>query len=226
VHTLSVGPLTAARAVEVLAQVAAATEAVHRGGRAHGGVRLSAVHVTGDGVVELAGPSPDLADGPAAELEYAAPEVFDGESTPAGDVYALGALLHELLTASPPFPVRGLPALMRAHLTQAPPVPSRLRPDVPAALDDVVTGAMAKDPADRPGTVGELVAAARTAVGLPAAAAPARPAPPDADPPAAASPATDATYVPRHGPTDRTYVPPRPPPGPTDRTYVPRTPRS
>jgi serine/threonine protein kinase len=65
------------------------------------------------------------------------------------DIYALGAILFELLTGRPPFRAETLPDLMRAHLTEPPPVLSVLRSDVPAHVSDAVLVALAKEPDQR-----------------------------------------------------------------------------
>ncbi len=80
------------------------------------------------------------------------------------DVYSLACVLFESLTAQRPFPVAGLPALMHAHTSFSPPLLTSLRPDLPAAVDEVVRRGMAKDPVDRYSTPGELAADASRAV--------------------------------------------------------------
>ena len=213
------GPLPPSRAVEVVAGVAEIVDVAHRVGRAHGGVRLSAIRIEDDGTVDLADADPGAAaDTGAGDLDLTAPEVFDGRPGLSADVYALGGLLHQCLTGERPFPVRGLPALMRAHLTAAAPVPSERRAGLGTELDAVVARAMAKEPADRfPGPT-DLVTAAVAALAV-------HDRTPAASPPSTRTPAsTDATYVPR-----RTRTTPPAPAGPagvvpaagTDATYIP-----
>lgn len=91
--------------------------------------------------------------------DYAAPEQFGGgEPTVAADIYALGAVLFELLTARRPFGLDGapLPTVLRRLLHDDPPLPSRVASDVnvPAAriagdLDAIVLKAMRRAPAER-----------------------------------------------------------------------------
>ena len=94
-----------------------------------------------------------------------APERFTNGPIDTGvDVYALGCLLYQCLTGRTPFEGSEAPALMYAHVHLDPPRPSAAVPGLPDALDEVVVTAMAKDPADRYATTGELGDAARAAL--------------------------------------------------------------
>ncbi len=90
---------------------------------------------------------------------YMAPEQWQGASVDARtDVYALGAMLFELLTGRPPFDSESVLSLMYKQLNEMPPLPSQLRPDLPTALDSIVLQAMAKPPDDRFESAGALAA--------------------------------------------------------------------
>lgn len=97
-----------------------------------------------------------------ASLAYAAPEqVSGGRVDSRADVYALGAVLFELLTGRRAVTAETLPATLYAVVTAPPPDPRAVRPDLPPGISAVLARAMAKDPAPRYGSCAELVAAAR-----------------------------------------------------------------
>jgi serine/threonine protein kinase len=97
-------------------------------------------------------------------VEYAAPEQIEGGPVDARtDVYALGCVLYECLTSAPPFAHGTEHAVLHAHLVDPPPSVTRVRPELPHAFDGVIATALAKDPAERFASCGELVHAARHA---------------------------------------------------------------
>jgi hypothetical protein len=96
---------------------------------------------------------------------YAAPEQAAGRPVDGRtDGYALGCVLYECLTGQPPFPGGSGEAVLLAHLEAPPPRVTALRPDLPAAIDEVMSRAMAKDPGDRFPTCRDLLKAAREAL--------------------------------------------------------------
>ncbi len=111
---------------------------------------------------------------------YMAPERFteDRDADRRVDVYALGCVLHEMLTGSTPFEGTSFPNLMYQHLNAPPPRPSASG-ELPPGFDEVVATALAKNPDQRYRRAGDLSDAARAALrsAAPRAAAPA-PAPP------------------------------------------------
>jgi serine/threonine-protein kinase len=156
------GPLSVDGAIELAAQVGSAIDALHAQGIVHRDVKPSNVML--DAVGNAAVTDFGLAKGPAytvltipgqvmGTLDYIAPELIRGEeSGPPADVYALGCMVYECLSGAPPFGDRHVLAVVNAHLEGTPADLSELRPDVPRALAEVVDGAMAKQPAERPRT--------------------------------------------------------------------------
>ena len=97
-------------------------------------------------------------------LDYVAPEQIQGERLDArADVYALGCVLYFALTGGPPYPREGDEAKLWAHLRAPPPVPSESVPGLPPDLDNVIARALAKQPADRYPSAGDLGRAALAA---------------------------------------------------------------
>jgi hypothetical protein len=93
-----------------------------------------------------------------------APERIRGEAVgPTSDVYALGCVLFFVLTGRVVFPLDAPESKLWAHISQSPPSVSAVCSRVPAAFDDVVRKALAKDPEQRYPTAAALGAAALAA---------------------------------------------------------------
>jgi hypothetical protein len=96
--------------------------------------------------------------------DYIAPEQIDTAHTAdaRADVYGLGATLYFLLAGVPPFSgdrYRTWLDKLRAHKEEQAPSIQRRRPDVPAALASLLERMLAKDPAARPTSPGEVAEA-------------------------------------------------------------------
>ena len=163
------GPLAPERAARLIAQVAAALDAAHAAGLVHRDVKPANVLLGPGDHVYLTdfGLTKCLQEASAAThtggwigtLDYVAPEQIRGERVDARtDVYALGCLLHFLLSGQVPFTGEGHERKLWAHLTEPPPP----LPELPA-FDAVIVRALAKRPAERFQSAGDLGRAALAA---------------------------------------------------------------
>jgi serine/threonine protein kinase/Tfp pilus assembly protein PilF len=91
-------------------------------------------------------------------LRYMPPERFHGQADRRGDVYALGLTLYELLALEPAFDDSDRVQLIRRVTEEGPPRLTRDDASIPRDLATVVHKSMAREPADRYATAGELAA--------------------------------------------------------------------
>jgi len=93
-------------------------------------------------------------------VDYCAPEQIQGKQVdPRADVYSLGCVLFHCLAGEPPFRRDSEIAVLHAHLEASPRKVTDVVADVPAAVDEVLAAAMAKDPDDRYASAGALAGA-------------------------------------------------------------------
>jgi serine/threonine-protein kinase len=184
---LEAGPLPVATAVDYASQVLLALSCAHAAGVIHRDVAPANIIVTRDGVAKLtdfglARGASDLrlssSGSPLGSPWYMSPEQVKGAGAVDArtDIYAMGAVFHEMLTGEKLFDADGAFAVMRAQVEEAPPRPSSRNPKVPAALDNVVLKALSKDPAMRFGSADEFRLALQYVVaGVPLPPVPAAP---------------------------------------------------
>lgn len=168
------GPLPAARAAYLLAQMCASLEEAHAAGLTHRDIkprnvfvgRLGAecdfAKVLDFGLVKSAGREEELQlTNPTATTgtpAYLAPEMAMGGAVDArADLYSLGCTGYWLLTGQLVFPSKTATAMLMDHVRSTPEPPSaRAEVAVPAAFDELILQCLAKEPADRPRSAGEL----------------------------------------------------------------------
>jgi serine/threonine protein kinase/tetratricopeptide (TPR) repeat protein len=173
---LSAGPLNVERAVQIAQEMLAALAVLHGRGIVHRDLKPSNVFVTSHGVklldFGLARPEAGQTVDPGAELtrsgivlgtpRYMAPEQITGEPVDArADLFAVGALLFEMLAGRPAFNGRTVVEIINATLSEQPPALTG-SPAV-AAVDRVIRRALAKSPSGRPPSA-EAMAEALNAV--------------------------------------------------------------
>jgi serine/threonine protein kinase/sugar lactone lactonase YvrE len=237
------GALPPDRAADFVSPVASALDAAHAAGLVHrdvkpGNILVDAragrpdhVYLSDFGIVKGAalGSLTGVGSSNLGTPDYMAPEQISGEPVDGRtDQYSLACVAVQLLTGTVPFQRDSLPALIYAHLSLPPPSLVALRPDLPAAVDQVVAKAMAKAPPERYESCGDFADALREALGLASyhrrssATAPPRPPPPgtvdslaDRTPPGTVDSPADSTppgtvETPEAAVSDRTSVDPPP----------------
>jgi tetratricopeptide (TPR) repeat protein len=164
---LSDGPLPVAEAVRIALQIAHALERAHSAGIVHRDIKPANIAFTERGDARLldfgmAAYGEDGTDVKGGTPAYMAPEQVRGATVDGRtDVWALGAVLFEMLTGRKAFADGERARVMRAILEDAPADIRRIRPEVPPALARVVARALAKPPEQRYGTAAEFATALR-----------------------------------------------------------------
>jgi eukaryotic-like serine/threonine-protein kinase len=173
------------RSLEIIDGVLRALDYSHQAGIVHRDIKPGNVMVTRNGDVKVMdfGIARAMSDAQATmtqtaqvigTAQYLSPEQARGERVDSrSDLYSTGCLLYELLCGRPPFTGDSPVAIAYQHVRENPVPPSRVDPDVPAWADAIVLKAMAKSPAERYQTAGDMRAdLQRAASGMPVAAAP------------------------------------------------------
>lgn len=163
----ALSPMAPDTAIRLARQVCAALQAAHGAGIVHRDLKPDNIFLE----TTVEGPMAKVLDFGIAKLRtgldadassltagnaiigtprYMSPEQI--ESLPVdgrSDVYALGCVLYEMITGTPPFPATKLGALLTQHLVKPARPPSSLVAGLPDSLDAVVLRALAKHPGDR-----------------------------------------------------------------------------
>ncbi len=157
------------RAAEVVADVAGALQFAHDHGVVHRDVKPANIMVDTEGIVKVTDFGIAQAGDDEAHLTqvgtvvgtaaYFSPEQAQGNIADArSDVYSMGTVLYELICGKPPFEGETSWAIAYKHVNEAPTLPSQIRPGIPHPLEAVAMRAMAKDPAMRYQSAGDMQA--------------------------------------------------------------------
>lgn len=178
---LTTGPLSEAEAIRIAEEVAAALEAAHEQDLVHCDIKpanllldqAGRVKVADFGIARAVDATQTTTGQVYGSVPYLAPERARGEQAgPSSDLYALGCVLHEMLTGRPPFVGSTPTDTLSQHIHAEAPVPSNLRTGVSPGLDAVVARLLAKEPVDRhPDAAALRRDLARLAAGQPPASA-------------------------------------------------------
>lgn len=162
------GPLSVRRTRDWVQQICAGLQAAHEAGVIHRDLKPENILVTKDNVVKI------MDFGLAHSIEtkatqtgtflgtpaYAAPEQIRGEKTEAqADIYALGAILYEMLTGSEVFHADSATAVLISHLHDPPLAPRSIEPSIPPFLEGVILRCLQKKPENRYASISDFEAA-------------------------------------------------------------------
>ncbi len=161
-----IGPISGVKALEIARGMCAGLAAAHEKGIIHRDLKPANVMIDGRGHARIAdfglaalahgGGTRDMSGTP----QYMAPEQLTGAGASLrSDVYALGLVLHEMLTGKRVFEAKSLGELRALHAETKPPSLSISASGVDPGLDRVVQRCLARDPADRPASAREVLLA-------------------------------------------------------------------
>ena len=165
---LADGVFPIAEAATIMAQVCEALAAAHAAGIVHRDIKPGNIVVAAGGTAKLCDfgiarlldmttlTAPDVAVGTSS---YMAPEHVIGQAVDGrADLYAVGCVLFEMLTGTPPFVGESTFSVAYQHIHDQPPTVRSRRADVPVELDGLVCRLLAKDPRHRPTTAAQVQA--------------------------------------------------------------------
>jgi eukaryotic-like serine/threonine-protein kinase len=162
-----IAPFSLSVAIDYACAMAEALHFAHLAGHPHGDLRPQNVIISPEGAVKITdfGVQPAVARCPRALTEvaprfmhYKAPELtFAQPGTPQGDLYALGAILYEMLTGTMPYAGDAPDRIAQDHATAAIPSPRAINPGVPRSVEGVIVKALQKQTTERYQNAAEML---------------------------------------------------------------------
>lgn len=163
------------KAALIILQAASALNLIHSRGMIHRNLKPGNIILDGESTAyladfglmrawydaaRLAGTEP-----PAGTPQYLSPEQGQNrEADYRSDVYALGAVLFEMLIGSPPFTGATPVQIIAKHVQAPPPNPSQINPRIPPQVSGAILRALSKNPMDRYPSAGEFALALEMAI--------------------------------------------------------------
>lgn len=173
---LQEGPVSLADILRIMTAVASALTYAHEQGVLHRDIKPSNIVLDKNGTpfltdfglarIAQAGASTMSADMILGTPQYISPEQAAGQGNLdlRTDIYSLGVILYEMVVGRVPFNADTPYAIVHQHIYNPLPAPTSIDPSIPQAVEDVLTKALAKQPADRYPSANAMIAAFRAAI--------------------------------------------------------------
>ena len=162
-------PLPTAEAIRITLQICAALKYAHTHGVYHRDIKPENVMLLENGDIKIIDFGIALLEGArrvtwrglsstVGTPDYMSPEQLRGErGSASADIYAVGAMLYEMLCGHTPFEGENVFAIMNQHVSQDPPAILQCNPNLPPELATVVMRAIRRNPAKRYTHIGEMI---------------------------------------------------------------------
>ena len=159
-------PLDPVRAINITLEILKAARFAHRRGVIHRDLKPHNViiddgdhaKVTDFGIARAGASDMTETGSIMGTAQYLSPEQAQGHAVSAGsDLYSIGVILYELVTAQVPFDAEAAVTIAIKHVSEAPPAPRQINPNIPPELEQVILWALNKNPNDRPTDADQLI---------------------------------------------------------------------
>ncbi len=215
-----IAPFTLSAAVDIACSIGEALHYAHSLNQPHGDLRPHNVIISPEGAVKVTdfGIMSGVARSPAAQREllmraapYHAPELSMSQpGSAAGDIYAMGAILYEMLTGSQVYAASSPEAIADLHISAPIPSPRAFNQGIPRSIEGIVVKCLQKRPERRYASAAELLNDLKSVRDALRFGKPLSWSPIDLDPPVETA-ATSRSAAPKAEPPPAAVVPPREP---------------
>lgn len=153
------GVLTPNEALHFLKQILNGLSHAHERGIVHRDIKPHNIVLLKDGTIKITDfgiarltkfDTQTMSDMAIGSVHYISPEQASGDRTDArSDIYSVGIILYEMLTAKLPFEADTAVAVALMQVQAQPDLPSEINREIPQGLEDIILKAIMKDPAIR-----------------------------------------------------------------------------
>jgi len=161
---LKQGPIPLSETITMITRLAPALDEAHHQGIIHRDLKPGNIlldeqgkpYLSDFGIVKLMDATSMTSQGVMGTPAYMSPDHFEGRITVQSDIYALGMILYQMLTGKFPYQATTPAEWVRVHLLEIPTPICRIDPNLPTAIEAVISKALAKQPEERYQSAGEM----------------------------------------------------------------------